>query len=72
VKEQSSGKLPLGDAATERKTQRVESPGSAQRPLCRDEAVYNTFISLRLISGQTFCLFKAEAAQQWRIATAAA
>jgi putative transposase len=51
------------------KMQRFKSPGSAQRFL----ATHNTFnLERHLISRRTLRLFRAAAAQQWQIATAAA
>jgi putative transposase len=57
----------------ERKMQRFKSPRSAQRFLSAHSAVYNTFALQRhLISRRTLRLFRAEAVQQWNIATTAA
>ncbi len=57
----------------ERKMQRFKSPGSAQRFLNAHAAIHNTFsIPRHLISRRTLRLFRAEAAQQWMSATAAA
>lgn len=57
----------------ERKMQRFKSAGSAQRFLSVPSAVHNTFGLLRhLLSRRTLRLFRAEAAEQWRSATAAA
>jgi transposase-like protein len=57
----------------ERKMQRFKSPGSAQRFLVSHAAVHNTFnLERHLISRRTLRLFRAAAAQQWQIATAAA
>ena len=53
--------------------QRFKSPGSAQRFLSVHAAVYNVFnLQHHLISGRTLRLFRAEAAAQWKAATAAA
>jgi putative transposase len=57
----------------ERKMQRFRSPGSAQRFLSTHTAVHNTFsVQRHLVSRRTIRLFRAEAAQAWQIATAAA
>jgi len=57
----------------ERKQQRFKSAGSAQRLLAMHSAVHNTFnLQRHLISRRTLRTFRAEAAQAWRIATAAA
>src|SRR6202795_3003424 len=57
----------------ERKMQRFKSPGSAQRFVSVHAAVYNTFnVQRHLISRRTLRCFRAEAMEQWRIATAAA
>jgi transposase-like protein len=57
----------------ERKMQRFKSPGSAQRFLAAHSAVHNTFsLQRHVISRRTLRLFRAEAAEQWRHATAAA
>jgi putative transposase len=57
----------------ERKMQRFKSPGSAQRFLSVHAAAYNTFnLQRHLISRRTLRLFRAEAAAQWKAATAAA
>ena len=57
----------------ERKLQRFKSPGSAQRFLSSHAAVHNTFnVQRHLISRRTLHLFRAEAMDQWRHATAAA
>ena len=56
-----------------RKQQRFKSAGSAQRFLAMQAAVHNTFnLQRHLISRRTLRTFRAEAAEQWRIATAAA
>jgi transposase-like protein len=53
--------------------QGFKSLGSAQRFLSIHSAVYNTFYLQRhLISRRTLRLFRAEAAEQWQHATAAA
>jgi transposase-like protein len=53
--------------------QRFKSPGSAQRFLSVHAAAYNTFnLQRHLISRRTLRLFRAEAAAQWKAATAAA
>ena len=57
----------------ERKQQRFKSPGSAQRFLSMHAPVHNTFnLQRHLISRRTLRTFRAEAAQAWQIATAAA
>ena len=57
----------------ERKMQRFKSPSSAQRFLSSYSAVHNAFnVQRHLISRRTLRLFRAEAAEQWKIATAAA
>jgi transposase-like protein len=57
----------------ERKMQRFKSAGSAQRFLAASAAVHNTFnLQRHLISRRTLRLFRAAAAEQWHIATAAA
>src|SRR4028119_789783 len=57
----------------ERKMQRFKSPGSAQRFLSMQAAVHNVFTLQRhLISRRTLRTFRAEAAQAWQHATAAA
>ncbi len=57
----------------ERKMQRFKSAGSAQRFLSIHAAVQNTFnLQRHLISRRTLRLFRAEAAEQWMAATAAA
>src|SRR3954454_9956072 len=57
----------------ERKMQRFKSPRSAQRFLSAHSAVYNTFnVQRHLVSRPTLRLFRAEAAQHWASATAAA
>ena len=57
----------------ERKMQRFKSSGSAQRFVSVHAAVYNTFnVQRHLISRRTLRRFRAEAMEQWRIATAAA
>ena len=57
----------------ERKQQRFKSAGSAQRFLSAHAAVHNTFnLDPHLISCRTLRAFQAEAAEQWRAATAAA
>jgi len=56
----------------ERKLQRFKSPGSAQRFLSSHAAVHNTFnVQRHLITRRTLHLFRAEAMDQWRHATAA-
>ena len=57
----------------ERKMQRFKSPGSAQRFLSTHSAVHNTFnVQRHLISRRILRLFRAEAAERWASATAAA
>jgi transposase-like protein len=57
----------------ERKMRRFKSTASAQRFLSAHSAVHNTFNFQRhLISRRTLRLFRAEAAEQWVNATAAA
>jgi len=57
----------------ERKMQRFKSSGSAQRFLSLHAAVHNTFnVQRHLISRRTLRRFRAEAMQQWRVATMAA
>ncbi|MHA1535980.1 MAG: IS6 family transposase [Alphaproteobacteria bacterium] len=57
----------------ERKLQRFKSPGSARRFLSAHAAVYNTFnLQRHLISRRTLRIFRAEAADQWNAAMAAA
>ncbi len=57
----------------ERKQQRFKSAGSAQRFLSMHAPVHNTFnVQRHLISRRTLRTFRAEAAQAWQIATAAA
>jgi putative transposase len=57
----------------ERKMQGFRSAGSAQRFLSTHSAVHNTFNHQRhLISRRTLRLFRTEAAEQWKRATAAA
>jgi putative transposase len=54
------------------KIQGFKSAGSAQRFLSIHSAVHNTFnLQRHLISRRTLRLFRAEAAQQWYLATAA-
>ena len=56
-----------------RKQQRFKSVGSAQRFLSMHAAVHNTFnLQRHLISRRTLRSFRAEAAQAWQVATAAA
>ena len=51
----------------ERKMERFESPGSAQRFLSAHAAVHNTFnVERHLISRRTLKLFRAAAMEQWR------
>jgi transposase-like protein len=53
--------------------QGFKSPGSAQRFLSMHAAVHNTFnLQRHLVSRRTLRLFRAEAAQAWQNATAAA
>jgi transposase-like protein len=57
----------------ERKMQRFNSPGSAQRFLAAHAAVYNTFnIQRHLISRRTLRRFRASAMEKWQAATASA
>jgi putative transposase len=57
----------------ERKMHGFKSPASAQRFLSIHAAVHNTFnLQRHLISRRTLRLFRAEAASQWQVATAAA
>ena len=57
----------------ERKQQRFKSARSAQRFLSMHAPVHNTFNFQRhLISRRTLWTFRAEAAQAWQVATAAA
>jgi putative transposase len=57
----------------ERKMQRFKSSRSAQRFLSAHSAVYNSFnLQRHLVSRRTLRLFRAEAAQHWANATAAA
>ena len=57
----------------ERKMQRFKSAGSAQRFLSMHAPVHNTFnLQRHLVSRRTLRTFRAEAAQAWQIATAAA
>ena len=57
----------------ERKMQHFKSPGSAQRFLSVHAAVHNTFnVQRHLVSRRTLRRFRAEAMQQWRVATMAA
>ena len=57
----------------ERKMQRFKSAGSAQRFLAMHAPVHNTFnLQRHLLSRRTLRTFRAEAAQAWQIATAAA
>jgi transposase-like protein len=57
----------------ERKMQGFKSPGSAQRFLSMHSAVYNIFNFQRhLVSRRSLRLVRAEAAEQWQHATAAA
>ena len=56
----------------ERKMQRFKSPGSAQRFLSVHAAVQNTFnVQRHLTSRRTLRVFREEAFQTWRAATAA-
>ncbi len=56
----------------ERKQQRFKSPGSAQRFLNIQSAVYNTFyVQRHLHSRRTFKWFRADAFNVWESATAA-
>ena len=55
----------------ERKMERFKSAGSAQRFLSAHAAVHNTFnVQRHLISRPTLRLFRAEAHERWRTATA--
>ena len=57
----------------ERKLQRFKSPGSAQRFLSAHAAVYNTFnLQRHLISRRTLRALRADAAEHWNAAVAAA
>jgi len=57
----------------ERKQQRFKSTGSAQRFLSAHAAVHNAFnLQRHLVSRRTLRTFRAEAAQAWQTATAAA
>ena len=57
----------------ERKMQRFKSPGSAQRFLSSHAAVHNTFALQRhLTSRRVLRQFRAESADAWKVATAAA
>jgi putative transposase len=57
----------------ERKQQRFKSAGSAQRFLSMHAAVYNTFnVQRHLVSRRTLRIFRSEAEQAWRLATAVA
>jgi putative transposase len=57
----------------ELKMQGFKSPGSAQRFLSIHSTIYNTFnLQRHTISRRTLRLFRAEAANQWQIATKAA
>jgi putative transposase len=57
----------------ERKMQRFKSAGSAQRFLSSHSAVYNTFnLQRHLVSRRTLRVFRSEAAEYWKRATAAA
>jgi transposase-like protein len=57
----------------ERKMQRFKSAGSAQRFLSAHSAVHNTDnLQRHLLSRRVLRLFRAAAAEQWKIATAAA
>jgi transposase-like protein len=57
----------------ERKQQRFKSARSAQRFLSMHAAFHNTFnLQRHLVSRRTLRIFRAEAAQAWQIATAAA
>jgi putative transposase len=56
----------------ERKMQRFKSPGSAQRFLSIHAVVQNTFnVQRHLTSRRTLRVFREEAFQTWRVATAA-
>ena len=57
----------------ERRMQRFESAGSAQRFLSTHAAVYNTFnVQRHLISRKTLRQFRSEAMRTWQVVTAAA
>jgi putative transposase len=57
----------------ERKMQRFKSAGSAQRFLSSHSAVYNTFnLQRHLVSRRTLRVFRSEAAEYWKRATAVA
>jgi transposase-like protein len=57
----------------ERKMQGFKSPGSAQRFLSSHAAIHNTFnLQRHLVSRRTLRLFRTDAAEQWKRATAAA
>jgi hypothetical protein len=57
----------------ERKMQRFKPPRSAQRFLSAHGAIHNTFnLQRHLVSRRTLRLFRAQAAQHWGTATAAA
>ena len=57
----------------EHKQQGFKSSGSAQRFLSIHTAVQNTsYLQRHLITRPTLCLFRAEAAEAWQKATAAA
>ena len=57
----------------EHKMQRFKSPGSAQRFLAVHAAAHNTFnLQRHLVSRRTLRVFRANAAQEWKHATAAA
>ncbi len=57
----------------ERKMQRFKSAGSAQRFLSVHSAAHNTFnLQRHLVSRRTLRALRANAAQEWRHATAAA
>jgi transposase-like protein len=57
----------------ERKMQGFKSAGSAQRFLSTHSAVHNTFnLQRHLVSRRTLRLFRTDAAEQWKRATAAA